>query len=176
MMILLLWTQRHDADGQSWTERARRMAEYVGEARRFMERASQHFPVNPEDVRVLVRLWVESDELDALVLPLLGQMNADLMDDCGELETSRSVTTRTSPFGAFDESAAQEVVYECIWSLAVESGPSVNIHFSVNGEGMFEAQAVGSSSGVSQRIGYPITEERLKDALVAVYVAEVSSD
>lgn len=162
-------------DGQSWTDRARRMVEYHSEARSFMSRASEHFPVNPENVQLLLRLWVESDDLDAALLPLLSEMNSELMDNQGELETERSVSTRPSPFGAFDESAVEEVVYECIWSLSLDSGLGVSIRFSVNEEGMFDAHAVGRISGFGQRIGYPITNEPLKDALVSVYVAEATS-
>lgn len=163
------------ADGWSWTDRARRMIEYHPDARRFMSRASEHFPVNPENIRLLLRLWVESDDLDTVLMPLLSQMNSDLMDNQAELETERSVSTRPHPFGAFDESAAEEVVYECIWSLSLHSGLGVSIRFSVNEEGMFEARAVGRISGFEQRIGYPIANEPLQDALVSVYVAEATS-
>lgn len=162
-------------DGGSWTDRARRMVEYHSDARRFMSRASEHFPVNPENVLLLLRLWVEADDLDAVLLPLLSQMNSDLMDNQAELETERSVSTRPSPFGAFDESSVDEIVYECIWSLSLDSGLGVSVRFSVNEEGMFEARAVGRMSGFGQRIGYPIAEEPLQDALVSVYVAEATS-
>lgn len=163
------------ADEQSWTDRARRMIEYHPDARRFMSRAADHFPVKPENIQLLLRLWVESDDLDAVLMPLLSQMNIDLMDNQAELETERSVSSRPSPFGALDESAAEEVIYECIWSLSLHSGLGVSIRFLVSEEGIFEVRAVGRVSGFQQRIGYPIAHEPLQDALVSVYVAEATS-
>ena len=111
------------------------MISYHSEARSFMKRASELFPVNQEDVQALLRLWVESDNLDPLILPLLDQLNADLLDGQAEIETSRSVSTRPSPLGAFDESAGEDVIYECIWSLSLTSGASVSIHLAVSGDG-----------------------------------------
>ena len=150
------------------------MIGYHSEASKFVKRASELFPVSQGDIQVLLRLWVESDYLDPLILPLLDQLNTDLMNGQAEIETSRSVSTRPSPFGAFDESAVDEVVYECIWSLTLPSGPSVSIHLAVSEDGIFDARAVGNFSGVGRRVGYPIECEPLKDALISVFVAEMT--
>ena len=77
------------SEDMSWIERARRMAEYHPDALDFIRRASAHFPVAAHHVQLLLRLWVEADTLDALILPLLDEMNTELLCGQGELETTR---------------------------------------------------------------------------------------
>lgn len=168
---------RDDAllDEQSWTERARRMIDYHSDARDFISRASEHFPARDEHVQLLLRLWVEADNLDAVILPLLDEMNAELMDNRGELDTTRGASARQSPMNVFNDSESEEVVYECIWSLNLASMLGVSVCFSVREDGIFDASVRGSASGLEQRVGYPIETGALQDALVSVYVAEATS-
>ena len=162
-------------DTLSWTDRARRMVEYHPDALDFIRRASEHFPVHPAHVHLLLRLWVEADALDALIMPMLNEMNADLMNGSGELDTTRGVSTQPSALSAFDDGAPDEVVYECIWSMSCADGRGVSVVLAVNDSGAFQAQARGSLSAHEHRVGYPVAATALEDALVAVYVAEATA-
>ena len=70
--------------------------------------------------------------------------------------------------------AAEEVIYECIWSMSCADGRGVSVVLAVNDSGVFQAQARGSISAQERRIGYPVAKGVLEDALVAVYVAEAT--
>lgn len=158
-----------------WTERARRMVAYHQDALDFIRRASEHFAVSAEHVELVMRLWVDADDLDALVLPLLDALNVELLDGTAELDTTRGVSVQPSTFGALEDSDAEEVVYECIWSLNWESDRGVSVALCVSSSGVFQLQARGSASNREHRIGYPPTEIALQEALTAAYVAEATS-
>ena len=159
-----------------WTERARRMVAYYEDALDFIHRASEHFAVSSGHIELVMQLWVDADDLDPLILPLLDALNVDLLDGKAELDTTRGVSAQPSAFGALDESEAEEVVYECIWSLNWGSGRGVSIALSVNSSGVFHVQARGKASGREHRIGHPPTERAIQDALTAAYVAEATSN
>ena len=159
----------------AWTDRARRMVEYHPHALDFIRRASAHFPVHPAHVQLLLRLWVEADALDALILPMLNEMNVDLMNGNGELDTTRGVSTQPSALSAFHEGATDEIIYECIWSMSSPDGRGVSVVLAVNDSGAFQAQARGTLSAHEHRVGYPVAASALEDALVAVYVAEATA-
>ena len=151
------------------------MVAYHPDALDFIHRASEHFAVSSEQVQLVMRLWVEADDLDALVLPLLDTLNVELLDGIAELDTTRGVSAQPSAFGAIEGSDAEEVIYECIWSLNWESHRGVAVALSVSTGGVFYMQARGSASGREHRIGYPPTESALQEALTAAYVAEATS-
>ncbi len=159
----------------SWIERARRMVEYHPDALEFIQRASEHFPAKPAHIQLVLRLWIEADTLDSLILPLLNELNAELVDGQGELDTTRGVSTRHSAFETFDNADAYEVVYECAWSLHYEPNRSVSVILSVDEYGVFHAQGRGGASTHESRVGYPITINALQDAIVEIYVAETTS-
>ena len=159
-----------------WIERARRMVDYYPDALNFIHRASEHFAVSSEQVELVMRLWVDADDIDALILPLLDMLNIELLDGAAELDTTRGVSVQPSALGAIDGSEAEEVVYECIWSLSWESGRGVSVSLSVNSSGVFQAQARGKASSREHRIGHPTTERAIQDALTAAYVAEATSN
>jgi len=166
------------ASGQEdtpWTERARRMVAYHQDALNFIRRASEHFAVSFEHVELVMRLWVDADDLDALVLPLLDSLNVELLDGTAELDTTRGVSVQPSALGAIEGTHAEEVVYECIWSLNWDSGRGVSVALSVSSSGVFQVQARGSVSNREHRIGYPPAERALQEALTAAYVAEATS-
>lgn len=151
------------------------MVDYHGDALNFIRRASEHFAVSSEHVELVMRLWVDADDLDALVLPLLDALNVELLDSMAELETTRGVSVQSSSFGSLEESDAEEAVYECIWSLNWDSGRGVSVALSVSSNGVFQVHARGSASNREHRIGYPPTERALQEALTAAYVAEATS-
>lgn len=159
-----------------WTDRARRMVAYHEDALNFIRRASEHFAVSSEDVELVMRLWVDADDLDALILPLLDALNVELLDGTAELDTTRGVSAQPSAFGAIEDSDAEEMVYECIWSLNWEPSRSVSVALSVSSSGVFYVQARGGASNREHRIGHPPTERALQEALTAVYVAEATSN
>ena len=174
------WTQMDtDAADQGtpeWIDHARRMVEYHSEALGFIERASEHFATNPEHAQLLLRLWVEADILDGIVLQALDELNVGLLDGRGELDTTRGVTMQPSALGVLgDMSADEEITYECIWSLIWGAGRGVSVTLSANDNGVFQVQARGTSSLREHRVGYPVTIGALQDALVNVYVAEATS-
>ena len=159
-----------------WIERARRIVAYYEDALNFIHRASEHFAASSEHIELVLRLWVDADELDALILPLLDRLSVELLDGEAELDTTRGVSVQPSAFGALEGADVEEVVYECIWSLNWECGKGVSIALSVSSSGVFYAQARGSASNREHRIGYPPTERALQDALTAAYVAEAISN
>ena len=174
------WTQMDidtaDQGTPEWIERARRMAEYHSEALGFIDRASEHFATNPEHAQLLMRLWVEADILDGMVLQALEDMNVGLLDRRGELDTTRGVTLQPSALGVLgDVSADEEIIYECIWSLIWGAGLGVSVTLSANDNIVFHVQARGTASLREHRVGYPVTIGALQDALVNVYVAEATS-
>ena len=174
------WTQMDidtaDQGTPEWIERARRMAEYHSEALGFIDRASEHFATNPEHAQLLMRLWVEADILDGMVLQALDDLNVGLLDGQGELDTTRGVTMQPSALGVLsDVSADEEIIYECIWSLIWGAGLGVSVTLSANDNIVFQVQARGTSSLREHRVGYPVTIGALQDALVDVYVAEATS-
>ena len=162
-------------DDTPWTERARRMVAYHQDALNFIRRASEHFAVSSKHVELVMRLWVDADDLDALILPLLDALSVDLLDGAAELDTTRGVSVQPSALGAIEGSDAEEVVYECIWSVNWESGRGVSVALSVSSSGVFQVRARGSVSNREHRIGYPPTERALQEALTAAYVAEATS-
>ena len=152
------------------------MVAYHQDALSFIRRASEHFAVSSEHVELVMRLWVDADDMDALVLPLLDVLNTELLDSMAELDTTRGVSVQPSAFGAIEDSAdAEEVVYECIWSLNWDSERGVSVAMSVSASGVFHVRARGSASNREHRIGYPPTERALQEALTAAYVAEATS-
>ena len=151
------------------------MVAYHQDVLSFIRRASEHFAVSSEHVELVMRLWVDADDLDALVLPLLDTLNNELLGGVAELDTTRGVSVQPSAFGAIEDSDAEEVVYECIWSLNWESGRGVSVALSVSSSGVFHVRARGSASSREHRIGYPPTERALQEALTAAYVAEATS-
>jgi len=158
-----------------WTERARRMVAYHQDALNFIRRASEHFAVSSEHVELVMRLWVDADDLDALVLPLLDALNVELLDGAAELDTTQGVSVQPSALGAIEGTDAEEVVYECVWSLNWESDRGVSVALSLSSSSVFQVQARGSVSNREHRIGYPPTDTTLQEALTAVYVAEATS-
>ena len=152
------------------------MVAYHQDALNFIRRASEHFAVSSEHVELVMRLWVDADDIDALVLPLLDALNTELLGGAAELDTTRGVSVQPSAFGGLEDSAdSEEVVYECIWSLNWDSERGVSVALSVSSSGVFHVQARGSASNRDHRIGYPPTERALQEALTAVYVAEATS-
>ena len=159
-----------------WIERARSMVAYAPEALSFIERAAEHFPVENEHVRLLLRLWVEADTLDELILPLLNELNDELLDGRGALETTRGVSTQPMGIDLLDDGhGAEEIVYECGWTLDCDSGIGLCVTLTATESGMFHAEARGSSSEQVHHVGYPVTVSALQDALVATYVAEATN-
>jgi hypothetical protein len=148
------------------------MVAYHQDALSFIRRASEHFAVSSEHVELVMRLWVDADDLDALILPLLDALNAELLDSTAELDTTRGVSVQPSALGALEGVDAEEVVYECIWSINWDSGRGVSVALSVSSSGVFNVQARGRTSNREHRIGHPPTESALQEALTSAYVAE----
>jgi len=151
------------------------MVAYHQEALNFIRRASEHFAVSSEHVELVMRLWVDADDLDALVLPLLDALNVELLRGAAELDTTRGVSVQPSALGAIEGSDAGEVVYECIWSVNWESDRGVSVVLSVSSSNVFQVHARSSASNREHRIGYPPTKTALQEALTAAYVAEATS-
>ena len=152
-------------DSIPWIERARSMAAYHAEAMDFIRRAQPQHPVQDDDVYPLMRLWVQADNLDELILPLLQTLNAELLGGGGELDTTRSVN-------GYSEDGERRISYECGWALEWTDERGVSVTVGFDADGVFYAYAAGVRSSFMQRIGYPITESALQDALCEAYVRE----
>lgn len=155
-----------------WIERARRMVAYHPEAEDFIRRASDYFPVHMAHIHLLLRLWVEADNMDGLILPLLHKLNDGLLDEEGIIDTNRGASLQPTAFASISDASTEEIVYECFWHLNWGDSRTLSVVLSVNGDGVFQVLARGEVSAREHRIGYPPSENALKDALVAVYVAE----
>lgn len=152
-------------DSIPWIERARSMAAYHAEALDFIRRAQPQHPVEDDDVYPLMRLWVQADNLDELILTLLQTLNADLLGGVGDLDTTRSVN-------GYSEDGERRISYECGWALEWTDERGVNVTVGFDADGVFCAYAAGVRSSFTQRIGYPITKSALQDALCEAYVRE----
>lgn len=152
-------------DSIPWIERARSMAAYHAEALDFIRRAQPQHPVEDDDVYPLMRLWVQADQLDELILTLLRTLNAELLGGGGELDTTRSVN-------GYSEDGERRIFYECGWALEWADARGVSVTVGFDADGVFYAYAAGVRSAFTQRIGYPITESALQDALCEAYVRE----
>lgn len=160
-------------DSMPWIERARSMAAYHAEALDFIRRAQPQHPVEDDDVYPLMRLWVQADQLDELILTLLQTLNSELLRRRGELDTTRSVN-------GYSEDGERRISYECGWALEWAWGRrghsrSVNVTIGFDEDGVFYAYAAGVQSSFTQRIGYPVTESALQDALCEAYVRETTA-
>ena len=156
----------------SWIERARRMVSYHQEATDFIRRASRAFPVSAEHAQILMQLWVEADLLDSVILPLLDELNAELMDGQGEIDTKRGVSVQRSDSAELPGTNAEDVVYECFWSLVWTEKKGISVVLSVIEDGVFYVQSIGNASSYEHRVGFPVSIGALQDALVATFVAE----
>ena len=154
--------------GAAWIERARRMTAYHAEAMDFIRRAAQSHPAIPDDVYALMRLWADADQLDELTLPLLGQINAELLNNAGALDTTRGVS-------GYCADGERRIFYECGWALEWNASFAVSVSIGVDEEGIFHAYAGGAQSQFTRRLGYPPTESALQDALADVYAREATA-
>lgn len=159
-------------DSIPWIERARSMAAYHAEALDFIRRAQPQHPVEDDDVYPLMRLWVQADKLDELILTLLQTLNDELLRRRGELDTTRSVN-------GYSENGERRISYECGWKLEWRylrtRTRSVNVTIGFDEDSVFYAYASCGRSWFTQRIGYPITESALQDALCEAYVRETTA-
>jgi hypothetical protein len=155
----------------SWLERARKLVEYSQEAQEFIGRAAEQLAVSPTDAPLVGRLWLEADLLDALLATLLEEMNEELIDGQGELDTTRGVAVRPSAI------AEEALYYECSWSLAWADGRGISVILSIEaGTGTLDAQVQGRTTVDRIGVRFPIREPDLKDALISAYVAEATLD
>ena len=148
------------------------MVSYHQEATDFIRRASEAFPVSTEHTQFLMQLWVEADLLDSVILPLLDELNAELMDGQGEIDTKRGVSVRRSDSASLSGTNAEEIVYECFWSLDWTEKKGISVVLSVVEDGVFYVQSRGNASAYEHRVGFPVSIGALQDALVATFVAE----
>ncbi len=154
--------------GGAWIARARRMTAYYADAMDFIRRAAQTHPAIPDDVYALMRLWADADQLDELTLPLLQQLNAELLNGAGALDTTRGVS-------GYCADGERRIFYECGWALEWNDSRAVSVSIGVDEEGVFHAYAGGAKSQANRRLGYPPTESALQDVLADVYVREATA-
>ena len=145
--------------------------DYTHDALEFVNRAATQLPARPSDARAIARLWLEADRLDDMICSLLSEVNTGLIKGVGKFDTTRGMSIR--PLGPAEEG----IFYDCTWSLVwgEDRGVSVNLAIEPRSS-IFEIQihALKASESVSAR--FPINEAELKEALAAVYVAEVTID
>ena len=158
-------------DSIPWIERARSMAAYHAEALDFIRRAQPQHPVEDADVYPLMRLWVQADKLDELILTLLQTLNAELLDSVGELDTTRSVDGHSD----YGYGGNRRISYECGWALEWTDERAVAVTVGFDADALFYAHAAGVRSAFTYRIRYPITESALQDALCEAYVRETTA-
>ena len=158
----------------TWTERARRMVAYHAEALDFIDRAAEHYPVSAADAGALTRLWMEADGIDDLILPLLDELNSELVGGSGELDTTRGVSLLSSALSDITDTAALVVVYECSWSLKWADGCGASVNLAIDAEGMFYAKVRGEASATKKLPAFRSLQAGSRNALVAVYFAEAT--
>ena len=158
----------NQADELSWTNRARRMVNYYSEASGFIRRASMSFPVTPEHTLLLLQLWVEADDLDGLTMPILSELNSELLEGKGKLDTTRGVSTRQYATDGFDDLGIDEVVFEFAWRLSWADENGVSVIFTCDTQGIRDVLARGDVSSCERRVGHPVTRMSLEEALTVV--------
>lgn len=175
------------SDRMRWTDRIRQMVSYHAEALDFVHRAEQHNPtisfpslyssILRDRVLAVLRLWVEADELDEMVLSLLSELNTDVMQGKGSLEATRGVEMRPTEMGSGqyrDRDRNMTPFYECVWSISWAEGRSVSVHLATRTAwgNAYSADVRGARSLIKRQIAYPMKEGELKDMLVMMYTAE----
>ena len=158
------------------------MVEYYPEAVDFARRAG--VPIGDGDALALTRLWAEADGLDARVMGRLGELNDGLLDGKGTVDALRGASQREMAAAlvgdgaggyAGDAVAALGAFFECSWTLEWGDGRCVSVALEVDAAaGVFYAYARGAASGAAARVGYPVTDGALEEALTEVFVAEAA--
>lgn len=161
------------------------MVEYYPEAVDFARRAG--VPIGDGDALALTRLWAEADGLDARVMGRLGELNDGLLGGKGTVDALRGASQRETAAaligdggavggGDGDAAAALGAFFDCSWTLEWGDGRCVSVALEVDaGAGVFYAYARGAASGAAARVGYPVTDGALEEALTEVFVAEVAA-
>jgi arylformamidase len=152
-----------------WTEQARRLAAYHGEAREFVARAAEGgLPASLQDVSAVCRLWLEAELLDNAICSRLDRLNADLLSGTAEMDVTRGASIRISLSGE------RYLVYECSWALEWdERGITVtlSLDLSTGAHGM-HARCAGNEEPLD--LDYPPAAQSLENALIEAYFAEAT--
>ena len=98
-----------------WLDRAKEILAYAPEASDFIERASKNFSAKKSDAILISLLWVEANAMDELFYSLLGDINEELLNGVGTIDTTRGASLKQSKSGNVVPS------YECSWTLEWES-------------------------------------------------------
>ena len=153
-------------DSASWLDEAKKLLEYRREAAEFLDRAAQQLPVSYGDAGAVAALWHEAERLDTIVCTLLSEMNAALLEDGGELDTTRGA----SPVDA------DGIVYECSWTLDWSDRQRLSVKLSTEPRhSTFDLAVRAVRASEERRVPYPVTEDSLKHALANAYAAEAGT-
>ena len=147
----------------NWIERAKGLAAYHSEAEGFLSRASEYFPVTPEDAEAICLLWVEADSLDQELYGSLEAMNEGLLEVSAEIDVTRGADI-VEGIGGGDA-----LVYQCTWSLDWQSERRVAIVISIEPRSQTLSALVQSSGGEPILLSFPLQIDALQQALSLAY-------
>lgn len=155
---------------ESWTEKARKLVEYHAEALDFVTRASAQLPTSQEDAYVVGRLWYEAELLDSIICASLDDMNRDLLNSDGVMDSTRGAAMRMS---IVEE---EYLSYECSWTLDWDERSGITVTLATDQVGgSFDVTVSGNLSGAKSSVRHPIEDSYLRNALVECYVVEVTT-
>jgi hypothetical protein len=146
-----------------WLDRAKALVDYHSEAIGFMSRASEYFPVTPDDAEAICLLWVDADSLDEKLYGSLEAMNKVLLESAGEIDVTRGADLVEGIGG--DET----LVYQCTWSLDWQSKQRLAIVMSIEPRSQSLTAMVQSSGGEPDHLSTPIQTDALQQALSVAY-------
>jgi hypothetical protein len=174
----------------SWIERVRRLVAYHEEARAFVERVRQQFPLaHPQHTPAVARLWLVADEVDPFLCTLLEEVNRSLLGGKGEVDTTRGAQVRREalPWGQGLEglpgvSPRETMSYDCTWSLRWAQERGVLIRLTVEPEGeVYGGTVVARRARHSRDIPCPVRpgdrsrfEEAVREAVMECFAAEAT--
>jgi hypothetical protein len=158
-----------DRSNLRWLDRAKALVDYHFEAIGFMARASEYFPVTPEDAEAICLLWVDADSLDEKLYGSLEAINEKLLESAGEIDVTRGADVVEGISG--DET----LVYQCTWSLDWQSKQRLAIVISIEPRSQSLTAMVQSSGCEPDHLSIPIQTDALQQALSVAYYRAVTA-
>lgn len=151
-----------------WLDRAKEILAYAPEASDFIERASKNFSAKKSDAILISLLWVEANAMDELFYSLLGDINEELLNGVGTIDTTRGASLKQSKSGNVVPS------YECSWTLEWESEKSVSIVLSIcPTTKTIDMSVAGGKSEFKQDVLSPTDHNSIEKTLANAVVFEI---
>ena len=175
-----------------WIEDIQKSVRYRREALEFLGRAREQFPASsPTHAGAVASLWLAADTMDGPCYEAMERLNQGLLQGATEVEITRGASMQPVPQldPIFDSSfpptgaeasppPLERLIYECAWSMLWEDGQlGLAVRLTMDPQtNELRVLAQGKSFPEHRELDYPLDEDRLKDALSALFVAEATAE